>query len=283
MRHLDTPVEELMTPQPVALNSSDSIEDAIRLLERYPFRHLPVVRMNELVGMVSDRDLALVAGLGRGPRIHGRGPRRPACVEEISRRPVLTSSPSTPAQEAVGRLLENRIGALPVVSGKHLVGIVTETDFLRLFERCARWPAGQEPGDVAVDACMSSPVLTTAPPEDLLDAAESLLSSHVRHLPVVAEGELVGMLSDRDLRRGLARLMREDREVEERGSGRVPRMTVEEVMSRPCMTIKSGHSLRAAAHMLVECRIGALPVLRNGQMVGIVSQTDLLEHFRDRS
>ena len=49
MTHPDTPVAELMTPQPVALAPSDSLAQARFLLERYPFRHLPVVEGGKVV------------------------------------------------------------------------------------------------------------------------------------------------------------------------------------------------------------------------------------------
>lgn len=279
MSQPETPVEALMSPQPVALDPEDTVTEALALLERYPFRHVPLVHLNELVGIVSDRDLAFACALPRGKREPGHGPRRPHKIGEIAQHDVLTVQPSTPARSAVRLLLEHRIGALPVVDGKRLVGIVTETDFLRLFERCTSWTAGMAPAEVTVESCMSRPVVTANPDEDLLEAAQRLLGARVRHLPVVSGGALVGMLSDRNVRRSLARLAREDRRAEEGGSAGVPRLTVEQVMSSPCMTIEPGGSLRAAAHTLLECRIGALPVVAGDELVGILSQTDLLQHY----
>jgi CBS domain-containing protein len=284
MTHPETPVEALMTPQPVALRPTDTVDDALGLLERYPFRHLPVVALNELVGMVSGRDLAHAAGLPRGSRARGHGPRRPRTVEELMQRPVHVVTPATTAQAAVELLLERGIGALPVVSADgHVVGIVTATDFLRQLERGAPAADGSDPADASVETCMSCPVETAAPGEDLLEAAERLHASHVHHLPVVAGTKLVGMLSDRDVRRGLARLVRADRRLEAEQSAEVPRLAVEAVMTRPCMTVAHDQPLHAAAHILIECRIGALPVLRGERMIGIVTQTDLLACFRDRS
>jgi CBS domain-containing protein len=283
MTHPETPVEAMMTPQPVALRPTDAVDDALALLERYPFRHLPVVALNALVGMVSARDLAHAAGLPRGRRARGHGPRLPRTVEELMQRPVHVVTPATTARVAVELLLERGIGALPVVSADgHVVGIVTATDFLRQLERGTPAADGSDPGDASVETCMSSPVETAAPGEDLLEAAERLHASHVHHLPVVAGGELVGMLSDRDVRRGLARLVREDRRLEAEQSAEVPSLAVEDVMARPCMTIAHDQPLHAAAHLMVECRIGALPVLRDERMIGIVTQTDLLECYRDR-
>jgi CBS domain-containing protein len=91
------------------------------------------------------------------------------------------------------------------------------------------------------------------------------------------------MLSDRDVRRGLARLVREDRRAEAEGSARIPRLRVEDSMSSPCKTIQRDRPLREAAKSLLDHRIGALVVLHEKRTVGILTQTDLLAHYRDWS
>jgi CBS domain-containing protein len=279
--HPDTPVEALMTRQPVTAMPSDSVGDAMALLEGHPFRHLPVVDGRRLVGMVSDRDLALAAALPRGRRSPGHGPRARRLVEEILRTPVHSVAPSTPARAAVELMLEHRIGALPIVLNEELLGIVTETDVLRLLEHADLCLDSDKPVPASVEACMNQPVQTAEPGDDLLEAAERLHASGVRHLPVVAGGQLIGMLSDRDVRRGLARLVREDRRVEAEGSAHIPRLCVEEVMSTPCLTIQRERPLRAAARMMLDHRIGALVVRQGERTVGIITQTDLLDHYRD--
>jgi CBS domain-containing protein len=117
---------------------------------------------------------------------------------------------------------------------------------------------------------MSRPVLTAEPGEDLREAARRLRESRVRHLPIVERGALVGMLSERDVRRGLARLVPDS-----------PGLRVADVMSTECMTIAPDRPLHAAAHTLIECRIGALPVVLDEALVGIVTQRDLLECYAE--
>lgn len=280
MTHPDTPVAELMTPQPVALAPSDSLAHARSLLERYPFRHLPVVDLNELVGMVSDRDLLLARSL---PTPHRRAGAAPAVrVQDLMTTPVLTVEPASQARTAVRTLLDARLGALPVVTASgRLVGIVTTSDFLRALQRCASWPSSEPAATATAKSCMSAPVLTTTPEEDLDLAAERLLESNVRHLPVLRGKELVGMLSDRDVRRGLARLARTDLRIEAAQSRAVPRATVADVMSEPCLSVAPATELHALVHTLLEARISALPVVRDGTLVGIVTATDLLARYAE--
>lgn len=283
MTHPDTPVAELMTPQPVAVAPSDSLEQARFLLERYPFRHLPVVDLTELVGMVSDRDLLLARSLP-GARRRPDGARAPVRVHELMTTPVRTIEPSARARTAVRCLLEERIGALPVVTPPgRLVGIVTTSDFLRALQRCACWPASEPAGTATAGDCMSAPVLSTGPEDDLDDAATLLLESSVRHLPVLREGVLVGMLSDRDVRRGLARLARKDLAHQASGNRAVPRARVADVMSEPCLTVTPETELHALVHTLLEARISALPVVAGDRLVGIVTATDLLVRYAESS
>lgn len=278
MTHPDTPVAELMTPQPVALAPLDTLEQARFLLERYPFRHLPVVDLCELVGIVSDRDLLLARSLPPA----GRGSRAVVRVQELMHAPVRTVEPATRARSAVQTLLEERIGALPVVTGAgRLVGIVSTSDFLRALGRCACWPALQGEGATPARACMNAPVLSASPEQDLSEAAELLLRSSVRHLPVVRDGQLVGMLSDRDVRRGLARLARTDRFLEASGRPGIPRASVADVMSSPCLSVGPEAELHTLVHILLEARISALPVVEDGNLLGIVTATDLLARYAE--
>jgi len=281
MTHPDTPVSELMTPQPVSLAPSDTLEQARFLLERYPFRHLPVVDLTQLVGMVSDRDLLLARSLPAARR-GARAARETVRVQDLMHTPVHTVEPGTRARTAVRTLLDEHIGALPVVTGPgRLVGIVTTSDFLRALERCACWPGSEPVGAATARACMSAPVLTADPDEDLDLAAERLLQSNMRHLPVLRGSQLVGMLSDRDLRRGLARLARTDRRVEAAQSRAVPRARVADVMSEPCLSVAPATELSALVHTLLAARISALPVLEDGRVVGIVTATDLLARYAE--
>jgi acetoin utilization protein AcuB len=85
------------------------------------------------VGVVSQRDLfrsALAAALGYGEKAQ-TVLLRTIRVKEVMREPAITVSPAATAKEATRLMLERKIGCLPVVEGRTLVSIVTETDILR--------------------------------------------------------------------------------------------------------------------------------------------------------
>ena len=121
-------VEELMTREVVALEADDALIQVDDLLKRHHIRHVPVVHGRKLVGMVSHRDL--IRALARQPA--GTGSQL-ISVKEVMTRDVETVEPHASAREAIEKLLDRRFGCLPVVDDQgELVGIVTESDFMRL-------------------------------------------------------------------------------------------------------------------------------------------------------
>ena len=128
-------------------------------------------------------------------------------------------------------------------------------------------------------------VMTTSPSTIAADATvaqaiEMLHDLDVRHLPVVQGDELVGMLSDRDLRGlSLATTGGDEAQV---AAGRYLERTVADVMVGDVVTLDSSDDVAEAIDMLLEHRVGAVPVVdRFGSLVGIVSYVDLLRAGRD--
>lgn len=112
------------------------------------------------------------------------------------------------------------------------------------------------------DVMVTNPV--TVRPRETARRAYRLMRDHrFRHLPVVEAGRLVGVLSDRDLRPVLF-------------SPTLARARVEELMSEDLTTIAPDAPVEEAASLLVVKRIGCLPVVADGALVGIVTETDLL-------
>jgi CBS domain-containing protein len=107
---------------------------------------------------------------------------------------LLTVEADLPLAEVAGRMVEREVGAVLVLEGERLAGILTERDVLRAVAR------GIGAGDTARDHMTTSPE-TIAPDETTEHAATLMMHGGFRHLPVVDGGELVGMLSIRDLMR----------------------------------------------------------------------------------
>src|SRR5262245_1048827 len=128
-------VRDVMSVSPVTILPSLSVHDAHTLMQQRKVRHLPVLQDGCLVGMVSDRDIRLVlpspaTSLAMWELRHLLDK---LTVGEMMTCFVMTTAPDCLMTEAVGQLLEYRVGALPVVEERRVVGMLTRTDVLLAF------------------------------------------------------------------------------------------------------------------------------------------------------
>jgi CBS domain-containing protein len=130
----DPRVRDLMTTDVRTLGRNDKLSVADDLMRMERIRHLPVLDdEGRLAGIVSQRDLfrgALARALGYGEAAQ-RKLLDMLVVKEVMTNQVETIGPDAPAAEAARRMVERKIGCLVVTEGERLVGIVTETDFVK--------------------------------------------------------------------------------------------------------------------------------------------------------
>ncbi|MGQ0558932.1 MAG: CBS domain-containing protein [Sphingosinicella sp.] len=107
---------------------------------------------------------------------------------------VLTVSADASVRDAVATLAERKIGALPVVSGGALAGIMSERDVIY----CLR-SDGAAVLDWPVERIMTSPAITVEPDHQVLSALSLMTRKRIRHLPVVEGDRLIGIVSIGDL------------------------------------------------------------------------------------
>lgn len=128
-------VEKWMTQRVITVGPQDKIIDAFDLMQGHGIRHLPVVDKDVLRGLVTDRDirLALIPSPLSTPedRVYHIG--AVTRVDEIMTTDLITVAPNTNVEEAAKLMAKYKIGAVPVVKQGKLVGILSETDILRVF------------------------------------------------------------------------------------------------------------------------------------------------------
>ncbi len=132
----------------------------------------------------------------------------------------------------------------------------------------------------SVSRWMTTPVVSVAPETSVAAATRLMRARGIRHLPVIdARGHLVGILSDRDLRQvvfdpwldeGLADL-----------ATRFETLPVERVMTWRPIAVRPETAMSAAARLMRQYRIGALPVVEDERLVGLLTETDVLRAFGD--
>lgn len=120
-------------------------------------------------------------------------------------------------------------------------------------------------------------VVTVTPETTLPDAVRLTRERGIRHLPVVDGGKLVGIISDRDLKRAMASpaTSLEAHEL----NYLLSRLGVGEIMTRAVITVSPTLPIEEAARLMVSEKVSALPVTDGARLVGIVTETDLLNLF----
>ena len=269
-------VLSIATKQVISAPPTMRIFGAIETLTQWGVRRLPIVDpgTHRLKGILTVRDV--VDFLGGGEKfnlIHVKheGNFLAAINESVSRimKPeVKTLPPHASLQEAIQIIVKDRIGGIPIVDDEGvLTGIVTERDVLKVL---CRAQSSQRVRDV-----MTSSLLVQQPDCPLSMVTKVMTSHQFRRLPIVKNDVLFGIITATDIVRYI-------------GSGKIFESLitgqVAEVMSLPVRdlingnlyTIDPNQSITEAARQMLEKGVGALPVIEESRLVGLVTEFDLV-------
>ena len=270
-------ISEVMTRSVITAPPGMSLALAQRLMADHRLRHLPVVQEGQLVGLVSDRDLrqalpSPTTTLTPAEHTYKMGI---LAIATCMTRDVLTVPPEADLVQGMRQLLAGPYGCVPVLAGGQLVGIVTATDGLRGF----LMDLGSAAARLPVRASMQYAPLTGRPEDLVSEVHHRMHNADVRHLPIVAvDGTLLGLLSDRDLRQAGASTLPSLSRYE--APLRLMTLLVKDIMHTDVTTVGSETPLADAGQLLLEHKIGCLPVLHHDRtLVGMVTVTDLLRAY----
>ena len=132
-----------------------------------------------------------------------------------------------------------------------------------------------------VSELMATDVVTVDRNDDLRLVDDIMAERHIRHIPVVEDGAVVGLVSQRDVFKA--------RMSSTMGYGELGQRTflhtiaVKEIMTHPVLTVAPDTTVNEAVDLIIDKGIGCLPVVRDQQLVGIVTKTNLLQHLRSLS
>ncbi|MEZ0319112.1 MAG: MFS transporter [Pyrobaculum sp.] len=186
---LDEPAESYAEKVP-CIDVHSPVTEVFVALEQYNVRAVPVCEGGKPVGIVEARELVNEA-LGLRSALKKKVALR-FSVYDAAPKELITISPNASLRDAVELMAKNNIGFLPVVEGGKLVGIISESDVLKI---------------VAKDGGLNKPVaeyvntnpITVNKNATLRDAAELMVKHNIRHLPVVDDGKVVGIISIKDI------------------------------------------------------------------------------------
>ncbi|QDV09919.1 Hypoxic response protein 1 [Planctomycetes bacterium Poly30] len=255
-------VQEFMTASPVTIDEDASLETALRTMDEHAIRHLPVVDGEHLIGVVSNRDLLGVAGWRGVERDADAVPR---WVRDVMHRDVITVNPGDDALAAATEVFARHIGCVPVIEDGKLLGIISEMDLVGLIAERDRVNSSM---DATIGSLGAPRAFVVAPDATLAQIDELMSAKDIRHVPVADGDKLLGMVSDRDMRRADAD--KNDWSIEAR-----------DFMTEGVVTVHEDLPISQAAAVMSDRRIGALVVTSESGDLGIVTTSDLLGYLLD--
>jgi len=272
---------EIDGKQLITVNPTDSVNHAFTLMVDHDIRHLPIVEGDRVVGIVSDRDLLIIANwiatwksLTHATTAVGK-----KRVAELMSSPVSVLSRDDTVEHAAQLMLERRFSAVPLLQAGRLASIVTETDILRCFLDGATKYVSCPWRGFRVGDHMARTVVTGKPSDHVMPSFHLMKEKHIRHLPIIDGGKLVGLISERDLRRTYGKEIAANLARDEPSLELAIHYSLRDAMSRNVETISEEATLAEAAARMVKGKIGALPVTDQDNLLGIITETDLLKVF----
>ena len=280
-------VEEVGSIQPVVVDADVALDHAAEMMNRHHIDHLPVVKGECLVGMLSSRDLVGVVPAITPRKKRCERPERPldrdhrVKVGDVASPQVHAVSCDMTIQRAAWLMVRHKISSLPIVRDNRIVGILTDTDLLRAFMDGIPRIQGPDPTNAwrhcAVADFMNTPVWTVEPKSSVLHAWLLMREHGVRHLAVVQDGPLAlvaGIVSEEDVYYAL----RESRTGGDSPQPQecLPRISLADIMTHDVMTIGKYENLVHAAAKMLAHDISALLVMDSG-LEGIITRSDLLK------
>lgn len=261
-------VREVMTTRPATIQEGEDLSRARELMLNGRVRHLPVLRGDEVEGMISDRDILGAAS------VRGFRAAREMRVAEAMNINVPAVSPFDSIQDVASKMVALRVDGMPVVERGTLVGVVTATDLL--FEMSTGTETRTPAGRVTARDLMTPDPESTSADVTVLSAASKMSELDIRHLPVVdRENRLVGMLSDRDVREAIG-----DPATAIGENSLDDGLLVSEAMRESPVRIGLDAGLEQIANVFTDERVGAIVVVDEGNRpVGILSYVDVIAWF----
>ncbi len=265
-------LRELDIRPPLTISPFSSTDDAIHMLWEHDIRHLLVVDDGGLVGLLTDGDLLESVGmLTRAERclIPAAVSGEQVLVADVMEAEASCVTPEILATDVAHLLIYEKRTALPVVDGSRLVGIVTESDILRVFID-TRWVEKASLHNDPVSHFGSRVLRAVSPADTMATVCEQLARRTIRHLPVVEDSLLLGVISDWDVRTAIGRS-----EV-----GAWVHLTASEVMATGVQTLGSNEPLICAANLMWLDKLTAIPITNpDGELLSILTVSDVLAAF----
>lgn len=261
----------------VMVAATTPIYDAIQKMAKEGFRRLPIANpgTKHLEGIVTATDIVDYLGGGRKFEIiqqkcggnFFKALNEP--IKLIMTQKVVSIKTSAKISEAIAKMKQSNLGGLPVVDEKDCVkAIVTERDIAVLF--------ADRTSGVTVAQLMSEKVITALSKTTIFEAEKTMATQGFRRLPIVSDGKVMGIVTAMDIIRffGCGDVFKH---LKSETIIQVLNTPALEIASKNVLTVEPETDVGQAAKIMREKDIGALPVVKNGALVGILTERDFFK------
>jgi len=261
----------------VTMAPTTPIYDGIQIMAKEGFRRIPIANpgTRTLEGIVTATDITDYLGGGKKFQIIQKkfsGNFFKAINEPIKlvmTKKVVSIKTSAKISEAIELMTQKNLGGLPVVDDeKRVRAIITERDIANMFvDRIS---------GVTVAQLMSEKVVTAIPKTTIFEAARTMTKQGFRRLPIISENKIVGIITTMDIIRffGSGKVFKY---LKSRDMNQVLNTPTLEIATKEVVTIEPNADVGQAAKIMQEKNIGALPVVRNEKLMGIITERDFFK------
>lgn len=261
----------------VTMAPTTLIHDAVKLMAKEGFRRIPIADpgTKTLAGIVTATDVIDYLGGGKKFEIiqqkfagnFFKAINEP--VKLIMTKKVFSVKTSAKISEAIHLMKEKNVGGLPVVDEEnHVRAIITERDIASMF--------ADRISGVKVSQLMTGKVVTALPKTTIFEAEKTMTLQGFRRLPIVADGKVVGIITAMDIIRffGSGEIFKH---LQSGAITQVLNTPALEIATKTVATIEPEADVGQAARIMREKNLGALPVVQNEKLVGIITERDFFK------
>ena len=256
-------VKNLMSEDLITVDKDQSLSDALKLLRKHNVSRLPVLNKKELVGIVSERDIANKLGSSKYEQM----PASRLHVSSVMVKDVISVPETMQLADVAKLMLDEGIGSVPVMDDDKMVGIVSKADFVTLADGIAF-------DKITVKEIMCKDLTVVAPAERLVHARRLMLEAHVGRLPVIEDEKVIGMVTSKDLMRAFIDFRKTVPEKYQKAQ--IKEVLVEDIMSRNPVCADKDMTISEVSEIIRKTGFNGLPVVENDTAIGIITQTDIL-------
>ena len=266
----------------VKIYPTTTIRDALTTMNDTGIRRISVVDAgsNRVEGVITSMDIVdFIGGGSKYNLVKSKHDRNLYAAINEPVKEIMTTEPvcvkeTANLKDVINTFIEKNVGGMPVVDKDHkLVSMITERDVLKHLKE-----------DIdkteKIDKYMTkNPIIATGG-ERLKDVARTMLRNGFRRLPVISEDKLVGMITSTDF----IRLLGSDWAFEHLKTGNVREITnvrIKDIMVKDVITIDEDTTLYDAVEIMISNNIGALPVVHDGKLIGILTEKDAVSYFKE--